>query len=377
VVNFSCNNCGQQIKAPDKLCGRRVKCPKCSSILVVPQEQAKIRFNCRSCGKKISVPETHAGKKGKCPKCKSLVVVPRTTGSSVTADRHTSDVKISPKNADWDALLSDTPQKREVPAETTEQDSTYEDLYGLGQTVEQRLRAEQDEHTGERKLPWLIDIFLYPLNLAGVIHLICLWLLVFLLCPLVMEFLGLGIEYTPIVYTLPVAYVLYYFAECIRDSAAGGCRAPDFWKRPNEDKWDCILQSLVVLGCIAVCFCPASVYYIVTKRTDLIYWLLLACGGFFFPMVLLAVVLFDSYNALNPILIIGSIFRTFLPYCGMVLLFYGGALLFMKIGSRYWFRLLPAVPFIFRVVQLYLVFVAVGLLGRFHWKYREKLNWEV
>ncbi len=231
----------------------------------------------------------------------------------------------------------------------------------------------------KRKLPWLIDIFLYPLNLAGIIHLIGLWLLVFLLCPLVVAFLGLGIEYIPIVYALPIAYVLYYFAECIRDSAAGGCRVPDFWMHPTEsDKWDCISQSLVVLGCIAVCFWPVAVYYIVTERTDLAYWLLLAYGGFFFPMVLLAVVLFDSYNALNPILIVGSIFRTFLPYCGMVLLFYGGALLFMKIDSRlYGLRLLPAVPLIFRVVQLYLVFVAVGLLGRFYWRYQEKLNWEV
>lgn len=228
-----------------------------------------------------------------------------------------------------------------------------------------------------RKLPWLIDIFLYPLNLAGIIHLICLWLLVFLLCPLVMEFLGLGIEYIPIVYTLPIAYVLYYFAECIREGAIGRCRAPDFWMHPaKSDKWDCISQSLFVLGCIAVCFWPVAVYYIVTERTDLIYWLLLAYGGFFFPMVLLAVVLFDSYNALNPILLIGSIFRTFLPYCGIVLLFYGGAWLFMKIDSRlYRLRLLPAVPFILRVVQLYLVFVAVGFLGRFYWWHKDKLNW--
>jgi len=62
----------------------------------------------------------------------------------------------------------------------------------------------------------------------------------------------------------------------------------------------------------------------------------------------------------------------------MVLLFYGGALLFMKIGLRlYSFRLSPALPFISRALQLYLMFVAVGLLGRFYWKYREKLNWEV
>jgi len=168
------------------------------------------------------------------------------------------------------------------------------------------------EELPEWKLVWFIDIWLYPLNLAGVIHLICLWLLVFLLCPLVMGFLGLGVEYVPIVYTLPIAYVLYYFTECIRNSALCCCRAPDYWMHPaDSDKWDCISQLLIVIGCIAICFCPVSVYYLVTKRTDLIYWLLLTCGGFFFPMVLLAVVLFDSYNALNPILIFGSIFRFF------------------------------------------------------------------
>ena len=95
-------------------------------------------------------------------------------------------------------------------------------------------------------------------------------------------------------------------------------------------------------------------------------------------MALLAMVLFDSFNALNPVLIIGSIFRTFSPYCGMILIFCGGALLFIKIGFRFHsFRLLPAVPFISRALQLYLMFVAAGLLGRFYRKYQEKLNWEV
>jgi hypothetical protein len=104
----------------------------------------------------------------------------------------------------------------------------------------------------------------------------------------------------------------------------------------------------------------------------------MACGGFFFPMILLAAVLFDTYNALNPILIIGSIFRTFFPYCAMVLFFYAGSRLFLKIDSSlYSFRLLPPVAFISKALQLYLIFVAVGLLGRFFYKYEEKLYWEV
>jgi hypothetical protein len=242
-----------------------------------------------------------------------------------------------------------------------------------------KILEKEPSLTNERKLPWFIDIFLYPFNLAGVIHLIGLWLLLFLLCPLVIAYLGLGIEYIPVVYFLPVAYTLYYFAECIRDSASGARRAPDLRTSPAKpDRWDYISQLLVVVGSIAVCFSPVAVYYIVTERSDLIYWLILACGGFFFPMVLLAVVLFDSFSALNPILIIGSIFRTLLPYCGMVLFFYAGALLFMEIDSpvnRFW--LLPMVLFLIKVVQLYMILVAVGLLGRFYCRYEKKLNWEV
>jgi len=303
-----------------------------------------IRFTCGNCGQKIGVPEIRAGKKGKCPKCKNVVVVPKAAGANLPASQDDSaKSNISSKYSDFDLTVLDVPQEDKAPIQPTSQYDVSDKAFGGVQKPEESPGTDETEPVGKRKLPWIIDIFLYPLNLAGIIHLICLWLLVFLLCPLVMEFLGLGIEYIPIVYTLPIAYVLYYFTECIRDSAIGRCRAPDFWMHPaDSDKWDCISQLFLVLGCIAVCFWPVSVYYIVTERTDLTYWLLLAFGGFFFPMVLLAVVLFDSFNALNPILIIGSIFRTFLPYCGMVLLFYGGAWLFMKIDSRlYGLRLLP------------------------------------
>ena len=242
-----------------------------------------------------------------------------------------------------------------------------------------KIHEEEPLPADENMPPWFIDIFLYPFNLAGVAHLIGLWLLLFLFCPLVIALLGLGIEYIPVVYFLSVAYTLYYFAECIRDSAGGSRRAPDLRASPAKpDRWDYISQLLVMVGSIAACFSPVAVYYIVTERSDLIYWLILACGGFFFPMVLLAVVLFDSFNALNPILIIGSIFRTLPPYCGMVLFFYAGALLFMKIDSPVnRFRLLPVVPFLIKGMQLYMIFVAVGLLGRFYRRFEKKLNWEV
>jgi len=76
MISFSCKKCGQKLSVEDKHSGKRVKCPKCGSIGVVPDNSDKIKFQCDSCSQSIIVPQIHAGKKGKCPKCKNPVVVP-------------------------------------------------------------------------------------------------------------------------------------------------------------------------------------------------------------------------------------------------------------------------------------------------------------
>jgi DNA-directed RNA polymerase subunit RPC12/RpoP len=76
MIRFSCKKCGQKLSVEDNHFGKRVKCPKCGSVGVVPGNSDKIKFRCDSCGQSISVPQIHAGKKGKCPKCKNPVVVP-------------------------------------------------------------------------------------------------------------------------------------------------------------------------------------------------------------------------------------------------------------------------------------------------------------
>jgi len=339
-----------------------------------------LRFRCPNCSTKLTSREDRAGKRAVCPKCRGPVTVPEVpTPGPATKHEDAGDLQPHSRDPAYDAALLDIPQRGGSFNEATSRcRASNRPADGLQEPAEGPA-AEEIKPAGGSGLPWVIDVLLYPLDLAGIVHLISLWLLVCLLCPFVIGGLGLGIEYVPFVYTLPVAYVAYYLAECLRDSAGGNCRVPDFWMRPGDSsKWDCISQLFLVVGCVAVCFGPVSGYYIVRERTDWIYWLLLAGGGFFFPMALLAVVLFDSFNALNPLLIMGSIVSTFLPYGAMVLLFFGGAWLFVKIDFRlYRFRLLPMLPFVLRVVQFYLIFVAVGLLGRFYRRHKEKLNWEV
>lgn len=234
---------------------------------------------------------------------------------------------------------------------------------------------EESQLEGKSKLPWFIDVFLYPLDLSGVIHVLALWFLVFLLCPLIMATVGLGIEYIPIVYSLPIAYVLYYLTECIRDSAMGRCSAPDYWMHPTDsDKWDCIGQLFLVVGSVAVCFCPVSVYYIVTGRTDLIYWLLMACSGFFFPMVLLSVVLQDGVWGLNPFRIVVSILRTFPGYLFAVWVFWvpSGIACFIIFFFKHSNRLTHLGS---RLAGVYLLMVASHVLGRFFYRQEERLRW--
>ena len=76
MIEFSCEKCRQKLNVEDKHSGKRVKCSKCGSVCVVPDNSDKIKFDCENCGQSISVPQIHAGKKGKCPKCKNPLVVP-------------------------------------------------------------------------------------------------------------------------------------------------------------------------------------------------------------------------------------------------------------------------------------------------------------
>ena len=249
----------------------------------------------------------------------------------------------------------------------------------------------------KRKLPWIIDIFLYPLSASGMVHLAFFWLappLLGLVHKFILSRFLIGLIIAAFLYIMLIGYAFYYLSYCIFDSSKGGRRAPDISIQHTPDKSEIISQLFLILACIAVCFWPIAVYHLLTKRTDLIFWLLSACGIFFFPMALLAGVLFDATHALNPAFIICSIFKTFFKYCGLVLFFcvLGGltAKIISDISSlpkpqnilgavfqiflifNYFF----SAAFIYKAIAfIYLAMVAAHLLGSFYWWHKDKLNW--
>lgn len=334
-----------------------------------------ITFRCKNCGQKISVPQIHAGKKGKCPKCKIIVVVPNAESVAAAPQSTSGDSKLNSKRAGFNLTFLDISQGQKAQPATSDYapDKTLEDLREL----EAIIATDKAEPVPERKLPWLIDIFLYPISTPGLII-----LAIIIVIPLLIDFVatllgpfGLFVSVPGFVINIVISlYMYWYLCECIRDSAEGGLRAPDVLVNAPS-LGDMAWQTLRIIVCSAFFFAPMLIYFLHTRKTDTIFWSLLAYAAFFFPMGLLAVVMFDSFSGLNPILLIGSIFSIFFQYCSLILFFCTCGYLFVKIIRAVpWSGFLNYIPV---TVIIYLIMVAAHLLGRFYWRYQEKLNWEV
>jgi hypothetical protein len=98
-------------------------------------------------------------------------------------------------------------------------------------------------------------------------------------------------------------------------------------------------------------------------------------AAFLLPMSLLAIVMFDSLQGLNPIILIGSIISTFLPYCVLVAVFLSAGILVVRnMPDTYGSYILI---FIVSCIRLYIIMVGAHLLGWFYHRYEQELNWDV
>lgn len=245
-----------------------------------------------------------------------------------------------------------------------------------------KILEEEPPLADECKLPWLIDAFLYPISASGMINIavfvflpILVSFLLGLLARFLSPFLMSGTSYIIIFLKVPyyvvyVSYVCFYIAHCVIDSSRGNRRASDIPIANTFDLGDLVAQVILLLGCVAICFCMVALYYIFTKQIDYWFWVLLVLGGFFFPMFSLRGVMFDSFDSLNPIEILRSILSTFLPYCCLVLFYMviGGFVVTILLRLPLWRILKTGIIF-------YLVFVLAHRSGWFYWWYKDKLGW--
>lgn len=375
MIRFFCEFCAHKIRVHDKDIGRQGKCPQCGKVIRIPTDSTIIDFNCENCGKEISAPKSHTGKKVICPRCYNQFKIPLPHFQGFPEiQEYSGDLVARTTDSTHGLTLIDVPEEYKLKDEPATKPSISEE----------DLESEETEPIEQRKLPWFVDILLYPISIPGLLHLGIFTIIPFLLSLIMILLgpLGMAIAFPAIIINIAILLYLYwYVTECVRDSAKGGLRAPEAFATAGLEEM--LWQAIYIVGCCLVFMGPAYFYSLYSNRTDIAYWLLLICGVFFLPMGLLSCVMFDSIRGLNPLLIIVSILSTFLHYIGLVLLITCIVLGYRAIAAiqtELVQRGMMAMMFlenILRLVLLYITFVAAHLLGRFFYRYEDKLYWEV
>ena len=407
MIRLTCEQCGHKISVQDKYAGKQIKCAECRTVLVVPAFSAPIRFQCQNCGRKIRASGIHAGKKVKCPTCKFILTVPaqttelpdrpgvvRFTCSSCNRsieETESSRGKLIPCphcNA-YVAVPSpeSSTQKTDISIQTEQENDESEEHYEQLQIGSIKEFKQPPNVVTTRKLPWILDIFLFPTSMSGlsVLAIIVLTRFFFRVTVLFLHeaaqqflpciaFFGLMVPIGILARIVIYMYLCWYFCECIRGSAAGGVRAVET-KGYNPGLWEMFGYTFRIVLCIVLYQFPAIIYLNLTKRADAIFWSLFVFGTIFLPMSFIGISIYETLRGLNPVLVVGSIFSTFLPYFAMILTFVAtGIVIVTKVTDPYG-SLLSF--FITWLVGVYLLMVVAHLLGWFYHRYEEKLNWDV
>ncbi|UCF16185.1 MAG: hypothetical protein JSW59_01740 [Phycisphaerales bacterium] len=350
-----------------------------------------MRFRCDHCGKEIRVPRSYAGRKGRCPECKAVLTVPavepQTTGTQTSGAGDAEGVRQSPFA---DLTFLDAPETIKTESEPEPPSDYTDEAYEQLRKLQGGIGGYKSSEVQQRKLPWVVDIFLYPFNTKGMgIILLCVGI------PLILRFVTKTLDFLTrmffpmLVFWVPfiifhwgsllllTMYVCWYWHECILDSASGGIRAPET-AGITPGVSEILRQSFRTFACFCYSMLPAVVYVGYSQQyDDPICWLLCGFGFFLFPMIILAVAVFDSLLVANPLLVIGSVFSTFFQYLGVVIFCPGPYLLLLLALAFIRSQGLWPLAYLFLLLCFYLNLVLAHVMGRFFWKYRDKLNWEV
>jgi hypothetical protein len=175
-------------------------------------------------------------------------------------------------------------------------------------------------------------------------------------------------------YLFLVWWAALYFGHCVFDSAKGGTHAPALWSEgymyTGGD-----LPSMMLIGAVAFCLGLTALYGVFTRDFGPYFWIPVSAGVFFLPMLLLACTLFGNTEALNLAMILKSIAATLPAYLGLIARL---LLLAALAGIVHWDSWRLGLPRIFPyAADLYVLWIAGHLLGRFYLRQKGKLGWKL
>jgi len=319
-----------------------------------------IKLSCPGCGHGLQATESQAGKQGRCPRCRQSILVPQNAAPP------------GPLKAPDDGV-----------GELFEGEWRLKERPPDGPRPEAKLPAwaassppapTPEMPKGLRRYPWPVDVPLYPTSVSGLLNLAVFGglLLLDIVLARVRNLYG-GILRLILAVSI-TGYLTYYLTECVRDSADGGTRAPDNLSS-TPDFRDAVLQIQDLLLAGLAFGLPAGVYALARWRIDPVFWGLVGCAAFFFPMGVLSVILFDSMSGLNPRYWLLSVVRVFVPYGALVMA------LAAIVGLMVWVaRIMEwsiAGFLLSALVILYTAMIAAHILGRFYFRYSSQIGWGI
>jgi FHA domain-containing protein len=228
--------------------------------------------------------------------------------------------------------------------------------------------------------------FMYPLKGDGLILLIAggIFLMIIDAAKFIVKY---GFIYGLVAFifltVFGTGYLTAYLRRILTDSAIGENKMPD-WPDITDFGGDIASPFFQLLGTVIFCFSPAiAVTIYAMSASEGGPWLgsittaSILFGCIYFPMAFMAVAMFDSVAAVNPLLIIPSILKIPKEYALTIILFV--AILVVRwLGETILPEILPVpvLPSIFAsLFSLYLLAVEMRILGLLYWTNKGELGW--
>jgi hypothetical protein len=325
-----------------------------------------VDFPCKSCGQSLTIGSEYSGQQVECPSCRTQLTVPALSAAGDLYGCNNSDC-----GGVW-----------------TEAQLHRQDFQGRTVWLCPKCRLGVTKIVKEPSF-WARapGAFVYPFRGNGTLMLLLgtpLFALLQLASSLTLGFIAW------IATVLVVGYFGMLLIDVIRGTASAEAKTmewPDFTGYGDlaEVAVQIGLTALIVFSPVFVCLFLApgiwleSISQLLTPEI----WALLALaftglGLAYYPMALLAVVMFDDWAAVNPLRVVPAIVRAFLHYI-VVLVLLGGLWLVREAGGL----VLGALPLGWKFaaylpvefVTFYTLIVSARLLGLLYVANRHRLGW--
>lgn len=174
-------------------------------------------------------------------------------------------------------------------------------------------------------------------------------------------------------------YLFSFLKTVITTTAMGEEELPDW---PEYDSWmeSGLTPFLEMAGVFVVCLGPWLIYRkFVTGYQPWVAWALCIGGISYMPMALLALAMYDTLLALNPVLILPSILRAPVEYAATCLVL--GLLALGSVAAQRWLNANANVPVLAPVVGefllLYTLTVVMRVAGLLYCAKKDRLHWKL